>query len=90
MEKETQKDKKKEQTSVDAKKNVFHFDELKQSDQKMSTNKYINPHFNPGCLSRVKSNTNGTRKYSVEKELYYMRDHKKVFISKGEMVNFVV
>ena len=72
------------------KKNVFNYNELKQSDQKLSTNNYINPDFNPGCLSRVRSTSNPQKKYKVEKELYYTRDNKKVQLSKGEIINFTV
>lgn len=72
------------------KKNIFNYNELKQSDQKLSTNNYINPDFNPGCLSRVRSTSNPYKKYKVEKELYYTRDNKKVQLSKGEIINFTV
>lgn len=71
-------------------KNIFNYSELKQSDQKISTNNYINPDFNPGCLSRVKSSSSPQKKYKVEKDLYYVRDNKKVSLSKGEIINFIV
>ena len=49
---------------------------------------FINPKYNPGCLKRMKSPTNKQRKYQIEKELYYIRDNKKVHLSKGETIYF--
>jgi hypothetical protein len=86
-EKITIKEKKNEQI-VEAKKNIFHSDELKQSDLKINNVFFISPKYNPGCLKRMKSPTNKQRKYQIEKELYYIRDNKKVHLSKGETIYF--
>ena len=75
--------------TIEAKKNVFHYDELKQGDPKMSNYSWISPDYNPGCLKRLKSKFNPNKKYSVEKELFYMRDGKKVIMPVGEVVSFI-
>jgi hypothetical protein len=84
-----QENNRKNELAVDAKKNIFHYDELKQSDPKMSNQNWISPDYNPGCLKRVKSSVNQPKKYRIEKELYYMRDGKKVIMSKDDLINFI-
>lgn len=76
--------------TVEARKNVFHYDELKQGDPKMSNYSWISPKYNPGCLKRLKSKFNPFKKYQVEKELFYMRDGKKVIIIKGDTISFIM
>lgn len=80
--------KEKRQEVLEAKKNVFHSDELKQSDAKTSNYKWISPDYNPGCLKRLKSTVNKFKKYSIQKELFYMRDGKKVIMSVGDVISF--
>lgn len=71
------------------KKNIFNYDELKQGDPKMSNYSWINPNYNPGCLKRLKSQNNKFKKYQIQKELYYVRDNKKVTMSIGETISFI-
>jgi hypothetical protein len=80
--------KEKKQEVIEAKKLVFHHDELKQSDPKTSNYNWISPVYNPGCLKRLKSNYNKFKKYSIQKELFYMRDGKKVIMSAGDTISF--
>lgn len=80
--------KEKRQEVLEAKKIVFHYDELKQSDPKTSNYNWISPKYNPGCLKRLKSTSNKFKKYSIQKELFYMRDGKKVIMSVGDMISF--
>lgn len=79
---------KKQETVIEAKKNIFHYDELKQNDPKTSNYSWISPAYNPGCLKRIKSAHNKFRKYIVQKELFYMRDGKKVNVAAGDTISF--
>ena len=79
---------KKQEAVLEAKKNVFHYDELKQGDPKVSNYSWINPSYNPGCLKRIKTNNSKFKKYSIQKELFYMRDGKKVTMSIGDSISF--
>lgn len=79
---------KKQETTIEAKKNVFHYDELKQGDPKISNYNWISPTYNPGCLKRMKSAYNKFKKYTVQKELFYMRDGKKVIVAAGDVISF--
>jgi hypothetical protein len=82
--------KEKEQVQqVESRKTSFHYDELKQSDPKMSKFEWVNPKFNPGCLKRIKSKTNLFKKYQIQKEMFYMRDDKKVIMPVGEIISFI-
>jgi hypothetical protein len=80
--------KEKKQEVIEAKKIVFHYDELKQGDPKQSNYNWISPNYNPGCLKRLKSSVNKFKKYSIQKELFYMRDGKKVIMSVGDIISF--
>lgn len=80
---------KKSETVIENKKNIFSYDELKQGDAKISNYKWINPDFNPGCLKRVKSSFNKQKKYQIQKELYYIRDNKKVIMGAGDTISFI-
>jgi hypothetical protein len=79
---------KKQEAVIEAKKNVFHYDELKQGDPKVSNYSWINPSYNPGCLKRMKSAYNKFKKYTVQKELFYMRDGKKITMAAGDLISF--
>lgn len=89
MSKQEKQEKQKEQTPVEARKNIFHNDELKQSDTKMAKFECVSPKFNPGCLKRLRSKNNLFKKYQIQKELFYMRDGKKVIMPVGENISFI-
>jgi hypothetical protein len=84
------KEKKNEPAVTESKKNIFHYDELKQGDAKQSNYSWISPDYNPGCLKRIKSQYNKQKKYQIQKELYYTRDNKKVIMSVGEIISFIL
>ena len=75
---------------IEAKSTVFDYQTLKQKDQKIS-DRWISPDFNPGALkrSRNKNNVNVGRKYSVQKQLYYEENGKKVWLNIGDTIQFV-
>lgn len=86
---EKPKEQKEQFQSIEARKNIFHYDELKQSETKISKNEPVSPKFNPGCFKRLKSKVNLSKKYQIQKELFYMRDGKKVIMPVGEVVSFI-
>jgi len=75
---------------IDAKSNIFDYQTLKQKNQKIA-DKWISPIFNPGALARSKhkNNINSGRKYTVKKELYYDEGNKKIWLSIGDVIQFV-
>ena len=73
--------------------NVFGYEDLHQADPKYIGT--VNPDYNPGVLSRVKSKGNSMRTYIVKKPLYYIfnesnsKHNTKVNLGIGEKIYFV-
>ncbi len=80
---------KKKSTSAPVERNVFGYSDLYQDNHKFSNAGPVNPIFNPGALKRIKTKQQYVlRKYTVMKNLYYLIDGNKLFITPGTEIIF--